>query len=87
MGDLVRVPAGAFQKNVGRYSEISLSQPVVVTHNGRDRNVFISSEEYQRLKRRDRDVLGLDDFTEADLNALRRAKPARGSTKFDHEVK
>lgn len=87
MSDLVRVPAGEFQKNVGHYSEVSLSRPVVVTHNGRDRNVYISNEEYQRLKRRDRDVLGLDDFTEEDLKALRRAKPAVGSAKFNHEVK
>ena len=87
MSDLVRVPAGEFQKNVGHYSEVSLSRPVVVTHNGRDRNVYISNEEYQRLKRRDRDVLGLDDFTEEDLKALRRAKPAAGSARFDHEVK
>lgn len=87
MGDFVRVPAGEFQKNVGRYSELSLVQPIIVTHNGRDRNVYISSAEYQRLKRRDRDVLGLDDFTEDDLTALRRAKPARGSARFNHEVK
>lgn len=87
MNDLLRVPAGEFQKNVGHYSEVSLSRPVVVTHNGRDRNVYISNEEYQRLKRRDREVLGLDDFTEEDLKALRRAKAATGSARYNHEVK
>jgi hypothetical protein len=43
-------------------------------------------EEYHRLKRRDRDVLSLDDFTEADLEAIRTAKPAEGSAEFDPEV-
>jgi PHD/YefM family antitoxin component YafN of YafNO toxin-antitoxin module len=87
MSDLVRVPAGEFQKNVGHYSEVSLKQPVIVTHNGRDRNVYISNEEYQRLKRRDREVLGLDDFSEADLAAIRATKPSRAAAKFDRELK
>lgn len=87
MSDMVRVPAGEFQKNVGRYTDVALTRPVTVTSYGRDRNVVISAEEYHRLKRRDREVLGLDDFTEADLKAIRSAKPASGSAKFDPEVK
>lgn len=87
MDDLVRVPAGEFQKNVGHYSEVSLSRPVVVTHNGRDRNVYISNAEYQRLKRRDREVLGLGDFTDADLKAIRETRPTRAAAKFDTELK
>jgi hypothetical protein len=45
--------------------------------------VIISAEEYQRLKRRDRQVLGLDDFTEASPNAVipdAAAKPRRSGT-------
>lgn len=87
MSDPMRVPAGEFQKNVGRYSEVSLKQPVIVTHNGRDRNVYISSEEYQRLKRRDREVLGLDDFSADDLEAIRATRPTRAAAKFDGELK
>jgi prevent-host-death family protein len=86
MNDGLKVPASEFQKNVGRYSDLALTQPVTVTRNGRDRNVMVSAAEYHRLKRRDRDALGLDDFTDADLDAIRAAKPARGSAKFDPEV-
>ena len=87
MSDMVRVPATEFQKNVGRYSDVALTQPVTVTRNGRDRTVMLSAAEYQRLKRRDRDVLGLDDFTEADLAAIRAAEPSSAAAEFDSELK
>jgi len=53
---------------------------------GRDRTVLISAEEHHRLKRRGPQVLGLEDFTETDLQAIRSAKPASGSAKFNPEV-
>lgn len=84
---MVRISATEFQKNPGHYQDIALQQPVTVTRNGRDRTVVISASEYHRLKRRDREVLGLDDFTEADLRAIRGAEPAEGSDKFDAEMK
>ena len=87
MNDMVRVPASEFQKNVGRYTDVALTRPVTVTSYGRDRNVVISAEEYLRLKRRDREVLGLGDFTEADLELIRSANPTAGSAKFNSEVK
>ncbi len=86
MNDVVRVPAGEFQKNVGRYSEVSLSRPVVITHNGRDRNVYISHAEYERLKRRDREVLALGDFTDDDLKAIRATRPMPSAARFDDEL-
>ena len=49
---MIRVTSTEFSKEVGRYQDSALTQPVVVTRNGRDRTVMISSEEYQRLKRR-----------------------------------
>ena len=86
MRDMVRVPAAEFQKNVGRYSDVALTQPVTVTRNGRDRTVLVSADEYQRLKRLDREVLDLDDFTQADLAAIRAAEPSPAATAFDHEL-
>jgi prevent-host-death family protein len=84
---MVRVPATEFQKNVGRYSDVALTRPVTVTRNGRDRTVMVSAAEYQRLKRRDREVLGLDDFTETDLAAIRATEPSAKARKFDPEMK
>ena len=67
---MIKVSAAEFQRNIGRYQDMALVQPVAVTRNGRERTVMISVEEYHRLKRRDRQVLGLEDFTDADVAAL-----------------
>jgi prevent-host-death family protein len=71
---MIRVSAAEFQRNIGRYQDLVLTQPVAVTRNGRERTVMISVEEYHRLKRRDRQVLGLDDFTNADIAALEQSR-------------
>ena len=84
---MVKVSSAEFQKNIGRYQDVALAQPVTITHHGRDRTVMISAEEYQRLKRRDREVLGLDDFTEADLAAIRASEPPAETALFDPELK
>ncbi|HZZ31370.1 MAG TPA: type II toxin-antitoxin system Phd/YefM family antitoxin [Phenylobacterium sp.] len=86
-GDMVKVSSAEFQKNIGRYQDVALVQPVTITRNGRDRTVMISADEYHRLKRRDRQVLGLDDFTEADLAAIRAAEPPAATAHYDHELK
>jgi hypothetical protein len=46
-----------------------------------------SAEEYDRLKRRDRQVLELEDFAEADIAALEQTRAPESSKAFDHEVK
>ena len=83
----VRVTSTEFQREVGRYADMALSQPVTVTRNGRDRTVMISAEEYQRLKRHDRRVLGLEDFTQADLDAVALMEPPAEAMLYDHELK
>lgn len=84
---MIKVAASEFQRNIGRYQDLALTQPVVVTSNGRERTVLISTEEYNRLKRRDREVLGLSDFTEADLAAIEAAEPPSEAAAFDDEWK
>lgn len=86
-GEMIRVPAAEFQRNIGRYQDLALTQPVAVTRNGRERTVMISIEEYQRLKRRDREVLGLADFTDADTSALEETRAPEASKAFDRETK
>jgi PHD/YefM family antitoxin component YafN of YafNO toxin-antitoxin module len=83
---MIKVSAAEFQRNIGRYQDLALTQPVAVTRNGRERTVMISTEEYNRLKRRDREVLGLDDFSEEDIAAIEAAEPSEEAARFDHEV-
>ena len=80
------VSAGDFQRKIGHYQDRALVEPVMVTSNGRERLVLLSAEEFKRLKRRDRQVMTLDDFTDADLDAIRKAEPPAEAAAFDHEV-
>jgi prevent-host-death family protein len=84
---MIKVSAADFQRNIGKYQDLALTQPVAVTRNGRERTVMISIDEYHRLKQRDRQVLGLDDFTDADIAALEQVRPPDVSTAFDDERK
>ncbi len=83
---MVQVPAGAFQRHIGRYQDLALTQAVAVTRNGRERTVLISADEYYWLKRRDRQVLTLADFTAADIAALKATRAQDSSKAFDHEL-
>ena len=83
---MIRVTSVEFQKNIGLYQDMALSQPVTVTRNGRERTVVISADEYRRLKRRDREVLGLGDFTQDDLEAIRASEGPAAAATFDHEL-
>jgi PHD/YefM family antitoxin component YafN of YafNO toxin-antitoxin module len=84
---MIKVSAAEFQRNIGRYQDIALTQPVVVARNGRERTVMISVEEYHRLKRRDRRVMGLEDFTDEDLAALEKTRAPEAAKEFDSELK
>jgi prevent-host-death family protein len=83
---MIKVPAAEFQRNIGRYQDMALTRPVAVTRNGRERTVMISVEEYHRLKRRDRQVMGLEDFTDADIAALEETRAPESSRAFDDEL-
>lgn len=84
---MLKVPSGDFQKHIGRYQDIALTQPVVVTSRGRERTVLISTNEYHRLKRRDRQVIAAADFTEAELDEIANAEVSGEAAAFNHEFK
>ncbi len=83
---MLEVSAAEFQRNIGRYQDIAQREPVAVTRNGRESCVLLSTEEYRRLKRRDREVLGPEDFTDADIAALENSRPPAEAAAFDHEL-
>jgi PHD/YefM family antitoxin component YafN of YafNO toxin-antitoxin module len=84
---MIKVSAAEFQRNIGRYQDMALTQPVVVARNGRERTVMISVEEYHRLKRGDRRVMGLEDFTDEDIAALEKTRAPEAAKAFDSELK
>ena len=72
--DVLKVSAAEFQRNIGRYQDLALRQPVAVTRNGRESCVLLSTEEYRRLMRRDRQVFSTADAPEDVIEAVRNAK-------------
>jgi len=69
--------AGELVREFSHYSDVALAKPVVVTKNGRPRNVLISVEEYERLKQRDQQAFRAADTPErflADIEKLARGK-------------
>ena len=83
---MITISSAEFQRNFGRYQDAALTEPVAITRNGRERIVVLSVDEYHRLKQRDRQVLSLVDFNEADLQAILAAEPPPEAAAFDHEV-
>ena len=62
------------QRQIGEIQDLAIKEPVSVTRNGREKYVFLSADEYHRLKRRDRDVLGVEDLSEEDIRDIAAAK-------------
>jgi prevent-host-death family protein len=87
MNCMIRISSTEFGKEVGRYQDAALTQPVVVTRNGRDRTVMISAEEYRRLKRRDRRVVSIEDFTDEDIALIAQSEVPPGYEYLDEELK
>lgn len=68
----VKATAGELAKQFSHFSDVALVQPVVVTKNGRARNVLLSIEEYERLKARDQQSFLAEDTPDkflADIEA------------------
>ncbi len=83
----MKVSTAEFIKNYGVLADKALGEPVTITKNGRDRLVILSAEEYARLKRRDRGVLRLEEFTAEDMAAIAAAEVPPGQEHLDEELR
>ncbi len=86
MNDM-RISSAEFQKKFGSLADKALTEPVIVTRNGRDRLVLMSVEEYDRLKRRDRRVVRLEDFTDEEMALIAQAEVPAEYAYLDAELK
>lgn len=83
---MLKVSAAEFQRNIGKYQDIALREPVAVTRNGREGTILLSADEYRELRKNYRRVMRLEDFTEEDIRAIENARPSDEAKAFDHEV-
>lgn len=67
---MTSVSISELQRNIGDIQELALKEPVTITRNGREKYILLSTEEYHRLKRRDRQVLGIEELSEEDVRDI-----------------
>ena len=82
----MRVSTADFIKNYGVLADKALSTPVRITKHGRDRLVVVSAAEYDRLKRRDRRVLGIDELSDVELALIAQAEVPEEHAHLDVEL-
>lgn len=69
-----RATAATVQKNFGFYRDAARRRPVTVTHHGRPSVVILAAEEYERLRRLDRQALAVEELPAEDIAAIRKAR-------------
>ena len=82
----MKVTTADFIKNYGTLADRALAEPVTITKNGRDRLVVLSADEYARLKRRDRRVVRLEDFSEDEMALIAKAETPLEYAYLDAEL-
>ena len=80
------ISSADFQRNLGRYQDRALVEPVLVTRNGRERLVLLSAEEFYRLKRRDRRAMTPAELPDATLAAIAAAEVPAEYAHLDTEL-
>jgi len=83
----MRVTTADFIKHYGRLADRALAEPLTITKNGHDRLVVMSAEEYARLKRRDRRVVGAGELTEEDVALIAGSEMSAEQAHLDDEIK
>lgn len=82
----MRISTADFIKNFGVLADQALSEPVRITKHGRDRLVMVSAAEYDRLKRRDRRVVRVEDLTDEELELIATAEIPPEAAEFNDEL-
>jgi prevent-host-death family protein len=86
MDEPISVPAGEVQRHFALWQDRALTRPVAVTSRGRPRVVMLSVEEYERLRRRDRQALRVEDLPDELVDAIAASEPPEEARRFDGEV-
>lgn len=82
----MKVSTAELVRNFGMLADKALAEPVTITKNGRDRLVLLSVEEYERLRRRDREVIRPGQLTPEERAALAVAEVPDEHAAFDTEL-
>lgn len=87
MPDNQKVSTAELMRNFGPLADKALTEPLTITKNGRDRLVLLSTEEYARLKRRDREVIRPGQLTAEERRSIAAAEVPAEYAGLDAELK
>lgn len=83
----MRVSTADFIKNYSVLADRAIAEPVTITKHGRDRLVVVSAAEYDRLKRRDRQVFQSAELPDAVLEKIVQAEVPAEFAHLDDELR
>lgn len=72
------------QRNVARVQEAALREPVAISYHGRDRLVIMPIDEFDRLKRRDKLVISMEEMPDEFVRALQEPYHNAEQAALDH---
>jgi PHD/YefM family antitoxin component YafN of YafNO toxin-antitoxin module len=79
--------SGEFHRKIGHYQGRALVEPIMVTRDGRQRVVLISADEYDRLKKLDRQALYVSELSDEELAAIAAAEVPAEYAHLDEELR
>jgi len=83
----MRVSTADFIKHYSTLADRALAEPVTITKHGRDRLVVVSAAEYERLKKRDRQVFQSADLPDRILELIAQAEVPAEYAHLNDELK
>jgi prevent-host-death family protein len=83
---MLTVSSQEYQRNLGKYYDVALTEPIVITHNGRERLVVLSAEAFRQMQRHTREVLPVEALSDADLAAIAAAEVPAEYAYLDREL-
>lgn len=81
---LLEVSAKQVASKFGYYTDEAMLRPVGIQRHGQTRIIMISLNEYERLLRRDRQVILTKDLDDETLDALRATRAPESSAALNH---
>jgi hypothetical protein len=83
---LKTVSAKEVASKFGYYTDEAMLHPVGIQRHGTTRVVMLSLKEYERLLRRDRQVLLVKDLDDETFDAIRNAQPSERSKELGRQL-
>ncbi|HEU4961025.1 MAG TPA: type II toxin-antitoxin system Phd/YefM family antitoxin [Sphingomonas sp.] len=81
---LLEVSAKDVANRFGFYTDEAMQRPVGIQRHGTTRVVMLSLKEYERLKRRDRQVIRTEDLDDETLDAILNAPILEEAERLNH---